>query len=226
MTLINHVKTLPFAFQRKAHCISFPKSGNTYLRILLANYALLASKKNSLGSFAELNSLMPEYGRPDTFSDENLEIEGIRIIKSHYSMYTRMSNKNLLVHRDFVKVVSSYNNYSKGRRIPFDVPKMVQKIDRFVDHLSSSGVYYIDYDDLIARPDDTLRGILENVFYITNVDPTQIAEAVTASRREVVQEWDAKKQVKFLADYENLELDPHVVSRLRDENARIAQKLK
>jgi len=105
--------------------VSYPKSGNTWVRFLVAN--LVYPEKNP--DFSNIDNLLPD---PDGMSKRNLErAPRPRILKSHLSFDPRFP-KVLYVVRDPRDVVlSSYHFDLKRRAIPDGYP-LEDFVSRFV----------------------------------------------------------------------------------------------
>lgn len=120
--------------------VSYPKSGNTWLRFLVAN--LVYPEKNP--DFSNIDNLLPD---PETMSKRNLErAPRPRILKSHLSFDPRFP-KVLYVVRDPRDVVlSSYHFDLKRRAIP-DAYPLQEFVSRFVrgeliDHNPRFGTWH------------------------------------------------------------------------------------
>lgn len=93
---------------------SFPRSGNTWLRFLLANTVSVAELGGREVDFDELNAMMPELGVSDLGAPWPYRCVG-RVIKTHrayFPLFGRTSS--VLVIRDPRDVMVSYYHYTRG----------------------------------------------------------------------------------------------------------------
>lgn len=92
--------------------VSYPKSGNTWVRFLIAN--LVYPEKNP--DFSNIDALLPD---PEGMSKRNLEqVPRPRILKSHLAFQPRFRNVIYVVRDPRDVVLSSYHFDIKRRAIP------------------------------------------------------------------------------------------------------------
>src|SRR6202167_3728039 len=105
--------------------VSYPKSGNTWTRFLIAN--LVYAEKNP--DFSNINDLLPD---PEAMSKRNLQrVVRPRILKSHQYFDPRYPKVIYIVRDPRDVVLSEYYFDIKRRAIAEDYPKQ-QFVSRFV----------------------------------------------------------------------------------------------
>jgi hypothetical protein len=171
--------------------VSFPKSGNTWTRFLLANLRF----PDEPATFANINRLIPD---PDGTTKKDFDrMPRPRIIKSHECFDPRYPKVVYIVRDPRDVVVSQYHYHRKLRKIEDDSP--VEKfVTRFLagetcPHGSwgqnvatwlytsegSSRFLLLRYEDLVA---DTARELAKIVTFLhLSAGPEQIAQAVERS---------------------------------------------
>ncbi len=93
---------------------SFPRSGNTWLRFLLANTISVAELDGREVDFEELNALMPELGTSDLSASWPYRSVG-RVVKTHRPYFPLFGrHRSVLVIRDPRDVMVSYFHYARG----------------------------------------------------------------------------------------------------------------
>ena len=223
MKTLSHIQTLPYAFYGSINCLSFPKSGNTYLRIILANYIKLLQNEPPLKSFNELNALMPEYGRLSSFSNDNLRIQNKRVIKSHHGIYSWASEKNIVIFRDFIEVASSYSNYSKLRSNEKKVDVIISSMEKFLSALYLKKACVIFYDSLINKSFDVISKLL-NEYLSAEVKDNLLVDAIEASSKKTISKWKKVNGVKFINSYKGINLNQKQLDALMNINVNFIKK--
>ncbi len=171
--------------------VSFPKSGNTWTRFLLANLRF----PNEPATWANIDRLVPD--PTGTAKKEFDRIPRPRIIKSHECFDPRYPRVIYIVRDPRDVVVSQYHYHRKIRRIEVDSP-----IEKFVPRFlagetcphgswgqnvatwlyTSEGdprFLLLRYEDLVA---DTARELAKVVDFLKlSAGPDQIAQAVERS---------------------------------------------
>lgn len=105
--------------------VSYPKSGNTWTRFLVAN--LVYPEKNP--DFSNINNLLPD---PEGMSKKNLErVPRPRILKSHHCFDPRFQKVIYIVRDPRDVVLSEYHFDIKRRAISEDYP-VQQFVSRFL----------------------------------------------------------------------------------------------
>ncbi|MBP6185706.1 MAG: sulfotransferase domain-containing protein [Saprospiraceae bacterium] len=153
--------------------VSYPKSGNTWLRFLLGN----------LSSGTPVDFLSIEQKTPDIYVNSIMSFCNLpspRIIKSHESFDPRYKKVIYIVRDPRDVVISYWKHQQKMHKIPMDY-----SIDLFVDeflkgklsagswkeHVGSwLGAKYrednfilIKYEDMLKEPENVLRGIVDKL---------------------------------------------------------------
>jgi len=171
--------------------VSFPKSGNTWTRFLLANLRF----PDEPATFANIDRLIPE---PTATTKREFErMPRPRIIKSHECFDPRYPRVIYIVRDPRDVVVSQYHYHRKIRRIEDESP-----IEKFVTRFlagetcphgswgqniatwlytseGSSRFLLLRYEDLVA---DTARELAKVVDFLQlKASPDQIAQAVERS---------------------------------------------
>lgn len=171
--------------------VSFPKSGNTWTRFLLANLV----HPEEPATFANIHRLIPD---PTITTKRDLDrTRRPRIIKSHECFDPRYPSVIYIVRDPRDVVVSQYHYHRKLRRIEDDSP-----IEKFVTRFlagetcphgswgqnvvtwlaASEGnprFLLLRYEDMVADTARELRKVV--VFLDLNAGPEQIAQAVERS---------------------------------------------
>lgn len=189
--------------------VSYPKSGNTWMRFLVGNYLT-----NCNVDFSSSLLVVPDVQlNPHQCADVEFRP---RFIKSH-STYTKAYPKVVYILRDGRDVAVSYYYYSqKMGQLAFDVPfssfikgfakKGTKAFGNWSDHVESwlgkvdgSNLMLIKYEDMLS---DTAR-VLEKVirFAGIEVDESRIANAVYASQFEKMQKLEVKQHASYFAHY-------------------------
>jgi len=178
-------------FEDDTFIVSFPKSGNTWTRFLIAN--LLHPEEPA--TFSNIDRLIPE---SEGLTRSQLKrVPRPRIMKSHEYFDPRF-RKVIYIVRDARDVaLSQFHFYRKRRRIADDYP-LEKFVTRFVagdtsdygswgDNVaswlvtrqSSAGFLLLRYEDMVAHTVTELTRIAE--FLGVNVTPERLAQAVERS---------------------------------------------
>jgi len=180
--------------------VSFPKSGNTWTRFLLANLRF----PNEPATWANIDRLVPD---PTGTAKKDFDrIPRPRIIKSHECFDPRYPRVIYIVRDPRDVVVSQYHYHRKIRRIEVDSP-----IEKFVPRFlagetcphgswgqnvatwlyTSEGdprFLLLRYEDLVA---DTARELAKVVDFLKlSAGPAQIAQAVERSSADRMREME------------------------------------
>lgn len=205
MPFFRHLETLKYISKNNIHIISFPKSGNTYLRILLANLILIQNKEKNVASFEQLNKIMPEFGRHTTFNNKNLKLNNGLIVKSHNSIYSIFSKKNIFIQRKTTEVYSSYLNYYRQNnkfffKLKFLISTLIYKVLKF----NKKNALFVDYDQLTNEPLSVLKDISRYLnIHLHNDD---LIDAIKFSRKEVVSKWKSIQNETFIEHYRKVKI--------------------
>ena len=169
--------------------ISYPKSGNTYLRFLIANILKNNSRKINFKNIGEYV--------PDTHIENQIKLIlnkdsdfnklPIKIAKSHDIYYKYYKDvKVIYLYRNGIEVLSSYYKYLKSRDINVRFKDLFEgkyKAHRlqWYQHLKSwsnkpDDILYIDYKDLLKNPESVLTKIFK--FFNYKVEKKQIVSSI------------------------------------------------
>ncbi|MBZ5548204.1 MAG: sulfotransferase domain-containing protein [Acidobacteriia bacterium] len=178
-------------FDDDTFIVSFPKSGNTWTRFLIAN--LLHPEE--LATFSNIDRLVPE---SEGLTRSQLKrVPRPRIMKSHEYFDPRFRKVIYIVRDPRDVAVSQFHFYRKRRRIADDYP--IEKfVTRFVagdtsdygswgDNVSSwlvtrqssAGFLLLRYEDMVAHTVTELTRVA--AFLGVNVTPERVAQAVERS---------------------------------------------
>ncbi len=194
---------VPFAVKDSdVFIVSYPKSGNTWVRFLLGNYLT-----NNQFSFINSNDLIPDmHAHPEKCK----AIEGLRLIKSHFS-YTPELNKVIYIVRDSRDVaVSYYYYYLKYVYNKDEVkPTFTEFFDLFMkgevgfglwsDHVdswldnASKNFLLVRYEDLVSDTEEIFKKIL--LFVYGRYDAQKMVAAVQASDFSQMAEREQKERM-------------------------------
>lgn len=191
--------------------LSFPKSGNTYVRILYCNYIRLSLGIDDLKGFDELNTKMPELGV--TRLDKKFFYKFPVLLKSHRFYIAKiLSNRRLILKRNKVDTIVSFYQYEMSRKnvrnttltdwiIKSDVSR---RYDRFYNILMESELSkVVHYEDLFSL--DSAREIVEYILGEKIENSALLQLAYDKSSREIVGKWSGKDsrihQAKHNKDY-------------------------
>lgn len=177
--------------------VSYPKSGNTWIRFLIAN---LLKHQNEEIDFYTVNRYVPEVGRHEEI------IAGLkrpRIMKSH-AAYVREYPRVIYVVRDGRDVYVSYY-FHRLKHLPpgTTFKEFLKRRDHFPclwgKHVTSwlfrkprsSKILIVRYEDLVRDCLEQLRGIAD--FIGLQVDEDQLRYAVEASSFENMRRLEFEK---------------------------------
>ena len=178
--------------------VSFPKSGNTWVRFLLANM-LVADKEITMKN---INEYVPGIYN---FREELNKKEGNRIIKSHDPFFECFP-KTIYVYRDYRDVLISYYHYLKGHgqfsgsiqdflksdklKTPFGTWQQHISLALKQKKDSANQILFVGFDQLKNNPIESLKSIAE----FCEITPLK-------SYQEIVKQCDFKR----LQDSEQVE---------------------
>lgn len=164
--------------------VSYPKSGNTWLRYIVAT---ALSGKSEL-SFTELEKLVPDVYVSKTKVNQ---MGSPRFIKSHHTLFDYYPAA-VYIYRDYRDVLVSYYHYALNAKeyngtfsefIRSDFP--VKSFGSWAAHIKkalaakSSGkrLLLLSYEGMLQNPVDYIKQILEFCSIKTNLTPERIAES-------------------------------------------------
>jgi len=195
-------KTPKRVYEDDVYIVSYPKSGNTWIRFLIGNYVT-----GNEFNFDNYNSLIPDiHYNPNQCGN----LERPRFIKSHFSYVKKYPNVIYIV-RDGRDVAVSYYHYSIKMG---NIDKSV-KFTGFMDEFNSGSVgpcrawgkhveswigkdedsiLVVRYEDLLEDASTQLRRILS--FVDIEVRQPDLQRAVKASNFENMKSMEEKQQQK------------------------------
>ena len=189
--------------------VSYPKSGNTWMRFLVGNY-MTGGKVG----FSNVIELMPEL---QTNPEQCAKVEmRPRFIKSHRG-YNRKYPKAVYILRDGRDVaVSSYYHLVKQGEITKDTPfpvflrtfatEGIFRLGSWSSHVESwlrregkGNVIFVKYEDMLEDPGRELEKVLR--FAGVEVDPERVKRAVKASSFEEMQRSEKEEHDAYFGKY-------------------------
>ena len=177
--------------------VSYPRSGNTWLRFFVAN--LIAPDEKI--TFRNIENYVPSiYKSADTLDAR----EGRRFIKSHNPCY-ELYPKLIYVYRDGRDALVSYYYYATGKNVfsgsfeEFAFSPFVEQFTSWKEHVASAHDFASKYPDriLILRYEEMLTGTLSALIRVPTFlglgyDAQAIAEAVEKSSFKHLQKIEKK----------------------------------
>jgi len=161
--------------------VSFPKSGNTWLRFIIAN--LISNKEIT---FKNIDEFVPDCYTSHQIIDSK---KSKRIIKSH-NTYFKYYPKSIYIYRDYRDVLVSYYLYqtalnhfngsidefitSKALNTPFNSWKTHLKNALNQQQQHPETILLIAYEELLQNPHNIIKQIIE----FCNITPVQAIEDV------------------------------------------------
>ncbi len=181
--------------------VSYPRSGNTWVRFLLAN---LFKRADEAIDFHNIHEYIPEEGRNNDIINT---LSSPRIIKTH-SAYKANYPRVIYLVRDGRDVYVSYYHY-RLKILPegCSFSEFLRMDDHspclWGDHVESwlsqkerlSGVLIVSYENLLSNPNTELKRMVD--FIGIQVTEEDIIQAVHASRFENMREIDQTKGRKY-----------------------------
>ena len=181
--------------------VSYPRSGNTWVRFLLAN---LLRRAGETIDFHNIHEYIPEEGRNNDIINT---LSSPRIIKTH-SAYKANYPRVIYLVRDGRDVYVSYYHY-RLKILPegCTFSEFLRMDDHspchWGDHVESwlsdkgqlSGILIVSYENLLTNPNTELKRMVD--FIGIQVTEEDIIQAVHASRFENMREIDQTKGRKY-----------------------------
>lgn len=160
---------------------SYPKSGNTWLRFIIAN-----GISNEEISLISVNKHVPDIYN---FSTEIKDIEGPRFIKTHHPDFNDFPSCIYIV-RDYRDVLVSYYHYMLGHGHSYSWDEFINQSDllnkpfgSWEKHVnlaqqrkseSPNSILIIRYEDLLEKSLD----MIESIFSYLNITPVKSIEQI------------------------------------------------
>lgn len=173
--LINsrHYRLIPYnPLHDDLYIVEFPKSGITWLSVLMANVHLKCSDLNTKANFYNVRDYIPDIHQTRSLKNNILNSPGFRVIKSH-SEYNPLYKKIIYLVRDPRDVMVSYYFFTRNlnmfngtisefiRSELFGIDAWVRHIGAWVDYVNvAQFINFIRYEDMKADP----KIILERIY--------------------------------------------------------------
>lgn len=181
--------------------VSFPKSGNSWVRFLFANY--LNAKEESV-DFINLHTFIPDSHLPkqlEILANKEFKKLPVRIVKSHDQYFSYFKNKKVIyVVREGKSALNSYYHYLNARRtVALTKEELLAakhpEIQSWPKHLSSwkrkrQNILIVKYEDLRTNTISEFRKML--VFSGLKVDEYKLSLAVELSSFENMKKIELK----------------------------------
>jgi hypothetical protein len=205
--------------------VSYPKSGNTWTRFLVANLVYPASHPD----FSNINELIPD---PEALSKRHLKsLRRPRILKSHQYFDPRYQKVIYIVRDPRDVMLSEYHFQIKRRLIGEEFP-LVEFVTQFLrgqqDHPHGSwfenvsswfftrgnhpGFLLVRYEDLLSQPVLEMARIAG--FLGVRADSALLAHAIEQSSAERMRELE-KKQAHLWSSTKDTRLDKPFVRKAK-----------
>ena len=183
--------------------VSYPKSGNTWVRFLLAN--LLAPEKQI--SFRNIEDYVPNIYKSSATLGER---EGRRYIKTHHPCYD-LYPKIVYIYRDGRDALVSYYHYATGKQVfvgsfaDFIFSPFVEQFSSWNEHVTGAldfasehpdRILMLQYEGMLRQPPASAARV--TAFLELGCDERTIANAVEKSS------FDQLKRVEQTFGGENL----------------------
>lgn len=194
-------------FSDDTFLVSFPKSGNTWARFLIANLV----RPNEKIDFSNVNGVIP--GPEVTSNRQLLRLKRPRIIKSHQYFDPRYP-KIIYIVRDPRDVVVSQYHFQRKRKLVGDDFPLEKFVDRFIagqtcyygswgEHVASwlatrhgqPGFLLLRYEDMVVDTPRELAKVAE--FLNVGAGPEQVAQAVERSSADTMRKLEKKQAQQF-----------------------------
>lgn len=211
---LNHPGRNIVVFPDDVYIVSYPKSGNTWTRFLIANLVY----PNEPANFGNINRLIPD---PEALSKRQLARQPRpRYIKSHQYFDPRFP-KIIYVVRDPRDVALSQYHFHRKRRLVADSDPVEKFVTRFVAGVTSiygswgenvaswlatrngdPGFLLARYEDMLARPVEEMSrvsrflGLGESVSRIEQAVKRSSADAMREMEKAQAHLWSSTKDTR------------------------------
>ncbi len=182
--------------------VSYPKSGNTWLRFLIANAIKVHYRIKREVNFFNIQEIVPGLKGNNNISDKSpFGISELpRIIKSH-SSYNPHYHRTILLVRDPRDVMVSYYYYLKNHHsIPdnYTISDVIKNnnygVDAWLDHTNSwclnykqgQAIQLFRYEDLIHNTKDELDRLMNLIGLVMKEE--ELEKAISMSSKEKMKE--------------------------------------
>lgn len=215
--------------------ISFPRSGNTWLRFIFAN--LLKADHIDNVDYSNLNSIMPTERKQIANFDYSLLTNNAPImLKEHYNYYNlNLSfNKSIYLKRNFLDTMESYWYFLKNKE-----PLLFDNFDEFIrtywrycgthtNHIqsmkkikNSKNIHIINFEDLHSDTFSTVSNCLK--FLELDFSDKRINQAIEASNYNRLKKFkqniftnkkDIKSLKQMISNHDDMFTDKNIYNRL------------
>lgn len=196
-------------FSYDFHIVEFPKSGITWLTLLLANMCLRNSGSPHTATFSSVRSYIPDLNSSPRALAHTFDSPKARFYKSHSRFEPEMIHVIYItrhprdVMRSYHRYRSGLGHYSNGLEAfcahpEYGINAWKEHVNSWLTDRVNGGnrfLHLVRYEDLLKNAAQELRELSRN-FGWTIADGT-IAQAVDASSRDVMRDQEA------LARYRN-----------------------
>ncbi len=153
---------------------SFPKTGNTFTRFVLANFLAIKEKAGEEVNFYNLGQLLPEFGKDDLRLDWNHKALP-RIIKTHEAHHSEfnIAKRFLYVMRDPRDTMISYFKYLQAnKKVQYsgDIDDFIRDenygLSVYLKHIASwksRANWVFRYEDLMTNPYPLFESLLKEL---------------------------------------------------------------
>ena len=204
--------------------LSFPKSGNTFFRLVIVNYDRLSNGMQPIQDFQQLNNEAPEIGGKLYYRSSLTN--SAKFWKTHHSIYSHFF-RGVFIHRSFLDVVSSYASYSRERQArTLSEDEIIRSIESFICYIQAKNLFFVDYSRLISDP----FAVFCCVFRCFGIDYESelLQSAILSSSKEAVKafEQEGSDRRDFIASYEPASLTDEQVERLGQFDRQVDAELR
>lgn len=190
-------------FSNDFHIVEFPKSGITWLSLLLANMFLRSSGSPHTATFSSVRNYIPDLNASPNALAHEFGSPSLRLYKSHSRFEPGMIHV-IYVTRHPRDVMRSYHRYRTGlgqcsddleafcANPKFGVEAWRAHVNSWLTtriNIGNRFLHLVRYEDLLADPAKELRALSRNFGW--SIADEMIAQAVEASSRNAMREQEA-----------------------------------
>lgn len=176
---------------------SYPRSGNTWVRFLLAN--LIANSEQAIG-FPAMGKLIPDVNESSSWANLPERPSTGRLIKSHIP-YDPAFKRVIYIVRDGRDVKVSHYHYNCPHHFQDTFLEYLQRdvwpglwhehVESWLDHADNNSFLLVRYEDMLIQPEEQLKRMAEFVGLPT--DKQRIDKAVKHSNFKSLQKVEQKR---------------------------------
>jgi len=178
---------------------SYPRSGNTWVRFLLAN--LIANSEQAL-DFPAMEKLTPDVNKSSKWDNLPERPPTGRLIKSHIP-HDPIFKRVIYIVRDGRDVKVSHYHYHCPHKFQDTFLEFLQRdvwpgfwhehVESWLDHANDNSILLVRYEDMLTEPEEQLARMAE--FAALPTDKQRIARAVKHSNFKSLQKVEQKRGV-------------------------------